>query len=306
MYDREEAVETLRPSSSSSSSNRNPAGDQHRLFNHPYSNPTNRHDYNRSTSSLSSSGTVMGRTERLMDELEVINTFPASFATRPPTAPLPSPPPTASQFRNPSLNSSPVPSSTHPLKPVYPDSPTSSVYSLPFNPARDAHSQKISQAEKIADNFRSDSISLASTSPHPFDSILRPSTSTTSPSPPRLDSRASKPFSSYEKPGSVPESESKAQAALQEKQRGRRKLKWWGVFWIVVIAGIAMGIGIAAVKGDATKKAENGKEAGAGESKSEELGTPSSMRGVEMSREIGSGTNGNIYNRNDVGPVDLL
>ncbi|GAA5922420.1 uncharacterized protein JCM15063_003298 [Sporobolomyces koalae] len=37
-----------------------------------------------------------------------------------------------------------------------------------------------------------------------------------------------------------------AKARALEKKLGRQKLKWWGLFWLVVIGGTALGIGIAA------------------------------------------------------------
>ncbi|GAA5979273.1 hypothetical protein JCM5350_006950 [Sporobolomyces pararoseus] len=255
----EEAVETLRPSESFSNLRSTSASrDQtngNLLSNHPYSN-AQRHESSTSITSIGSTDTLKGRTERLLRELDSVNNGSSHLDG----GPFPPRPPSAFLHNHP-LSSYSYPVPHHPLAPLSPipdnspaPSPVHSLVSTHFDPNRDLASAYALYPRTSHHSSPSDPSHRPSPS---SDTYHTPNTySFTSDShshlpKPELNHQQAREQARTVSPSTVETRESfsfdeEAKARAYEKKRGRQKLKWWSLFWLVVIAGIALGIGIAA------------------------------------------------------------
>ncbi|GAA6018149.1 hypothetical protein JCM11491_003335 [Sporobolomyces phaffii] len=134
----------------------------------------------------------------------------------------------------------------HPLAPLAPidesspaPSPVASLASLQFDPHRDlASAWTLYPRQSHHDS--SDTISVVSASYSVPTSSAPPRSSGSRPGP-----ALAAPLGRTDSPATFAFGED-AKARRWDKKRGRRKLGWWGLFWLVVVGGTALGIGIAA------------------------------------------------------------
>ncbi|GAA5846547.1 hypothetical protein JCM5353_005349 [Sporobolomyces roseus] len=237
MEESQEAVEVLGPQRQAMSSSHLTTGGFNyirTLSSHPYANQNR--SQSPSSISLDTTDTQQERTARLLQELDCLPTqvespvdpplslsrdlhcqlpIPLSFPADHPLStevPAPAPARSSSSFSNPSL-------------------PPSSMY---FDPSRDlASAYQLYPKPRPSASIDGDTISRSlplpvSRSPHP--------TSDRTPSP--ADSAAAV--------GSFKFADDEKARELEAKKKGRKKLMWWGIFWVVVIVSVAIGIGAGA------------------------------------------------------------
>ncbi|GAA5946988.1 hypothetical protein JCM3765_002102 [Sporobolomyces pararoseus] len=289
----DEAVETLRPSESFSNlrsvSASKSLNNSNSLLNHPYSN-AQQQQQNSSSTSLGSIDTVNGRTERLLRELDSVNNS-SQFAG----GALPPRPPSAFLHNHP-LSSYSCPIPHHPLAPLSPipdnspaPSPIQSLVSTHFDPNRDLASAyalypRTSQYSSASDPSHRPSPSsgtILTLDTYSLTSGSRDHLPKTG-----LDDHRQQQARTISPSGGSFSFDEEAKARAYEKKRGRQKLKWWSLFWLVVIAGIALGIGIAAAA-KSKSKSNDGNEKGNQGGGSNTSATPS-----DQSNSIGTGGDG--------------
>ncbi|GAA5842999.1 hypothetical protein JCM3766R1_001657 [Sporobolomyces carnicolor] len=229
-----EAVETLRPHEAEADPD--PLDLSRRLSHHPFSHPRER-SYRR-------------QDEQPEEEAEAQSQEPAqSIAAK---VDLPSTPPSAFLVRHPPLVSSAAHHPLAPLPPIEDVSPSASYESpasLRFDPARDlAAAYALYPRQNLArphlrDVHYTQSIITASSSRESH-TLERDPNETENREPLRTRTR----FSFSRRNGDGDDDDADAKQRLLEKRRGRTKLKWWSLFWLVVIGATALGIGIASTK----------------------------------------------------------
>ncbi|GAA5875982.1 hypothetical protein JCM16303_006981 [Sporobolomyces ruberrimus] len=280
----EDAVETLRPGASFSdsrptsakSSSRNSKVDS--LSDHPYSSPTT-HQRSDSSASKDSGASRSTRAERLLNELEAVNvSSSAQTSLPPPQSPLPSPPPSAFLSRQPA--ESPARSPAHPLA-ILPTIIDVSPSTSPTDPRGSA------QIDSSSGRAAAWTLSLR-TSQHPNEHDIEAiSVSHSIVDAPQARPSLEPPLPEFPtRPGSPSNFsfDEDTKAREYEKRLGRKKLMWWLLFWLVVIGGTAIGIGIAAsVKAKSSSSKKNDSEVNAiGSTSTEARGSFMTVLGVSV------------------------